>query len=162
LRLVAGGDEPRALAALQTVDDKVGRNLCELRASRVHRANVIAALQLQSVHHKILNHSPVKITTLTRERLHMLSRRSLLRLGPLGVGRRSPPACPAQRGGAPAPTGPLPPSIAALTSMRDRARPFTKQERLARIEKARRLMAAEKIDAILMNGGSSPVYFANM
>ncbi|HUQ89710.1 MAG TPA: Xaa-Pro peptidase family protein [Vicinamibacterales bacterium] len=46
--------------------------------------------------------------------------------------------------------------------MRDRARPFTNQERLARIEKAKRLMAAEKIDAILMTGGSSPVYFTNM
>jgi Xaa-Pro dipeptidase len=46
--------------------------------------------------------------------------------------------------------------------MRDRARPFTNQERLARIEKATRLMAAEKIDAILMNGGSSPQYFANV
>ena len=46
--------------------------------------------------------------------------------------------------------------------MKDRARPFTNQERLARIEKARRLMASEKIDAILMTGGSSPVYFTNM
>lgn len=46
--------------------------------------------------------------------------------------------------------------------MRDKARPFTNQERLARIEKARRLMAAEKIDAILMTGGSSPQYFANV
>jgi len=60
------------------------------------------------------------------------------------------------------PSGPLPPSIAALQSMKNRARPFTNQERLARIEKAKRLMAAEKIDAILMNGGSSPIYFANM
>mgnify|MGYP003351540420 FL=1 len=59
-------------------------------------------------------------------------------------------------------TGPLPPSIAALQSMKNRARPFTNQERLARIEKAKRLMVAEKIDAILMNGGTSPTYFANM
>ncbi|HUV32846.1 MAG TPA: aminopeptidase P family N-terminal domain-containing protein, partial [Devosiaceae bacterium] len=46
--------------------------------------------------------------------------------------------------------------------MKGRARPFTNQERLARIEKARQLMAAEKIDAILMTGGSSPRYFANV
>ena len=59
-------------------------------------------------------------------------------------------------------TGPVPPSIAALQSMKNRARPFTNQERLARIEKAKRLMVAEKIDAILMNGGTSPTYFANM
>ncbi|MEO8678863.1 MAG: M24 family metallopeptidase [Vicinamibacterales bacterium] len=94
----------------------------------------------------------------------MLSRRSLLRLGTtLGVGLGWAPSLQAQRGGAQAaPTGPLPPSIAALQSMKNRARPFTNQERLARIEKARRLMAAEKIDAILMTGGTSPQYFANI
>jgi Xaa-Pro aminopeptidase len=92
----------------------------------------------------------------------MLSRRSLLRLGSLGAGLGWSTSLRAQRGGAAAPAGPLPPSIAALQSMKDRARPFTKQERLARIEKAKRLMAAEKIDAILMTGGSSPMYFANM
>lgn len=91
----------------------------------------------------------------------MLSRRSLLRFGTLGAGLAWSPSLQAQRGGA-APSGPVPPAIAALQSMRDRARPFTKQERLARIEKAKRLMAAEKIDAILMNGGTSPLYFANM
>ena len=92
----------------------------------------------------------------------MLSRRSLLRLGSLGAGLGWSPSAQAQRGGAAAPPGPLPPSIAALQSMKNRARPFTNQERLARIEKAKRLMAAEKIDAILMNGGTSPLYFANM
>ena len=92
----------------------------------------------------------------------MLSRRSLLRLGSLGAGLGWSTTLHAQRGGASLPSGPLPPSIAALQSMRDRAKPFTNQERLARLEKARRLMSAEKIDAILLNGGSSPQYFANM
>jgi Xaa-Pro dipeptidase len=92
----------------------------------------------------------------------MLSRRSLLRLGSLAAGLTWSPSVQAQRGGAAAPSGSLPPAIAALQSMANRARPFTNQERLARIEKARRLMAAEKIDAILLNGGSSPQYFANM
>jgi len=46
--------------------------------------------------------------------------------------------------------------------MKDRARPFTKEERLARIEKAKKLMAQEKIDAILLAGGASPMYFANV
>ena len=91
----------------------------------------------------------------------MLSRRSLLRLGSLGAGLAWAPSLQAQRGG-PAPSGPMPPAIAALQSMKNRARPFTHQERLARIEKARRLMATEKIDAILMTGGSSPQYFANL
>ncbi|MGE3275865.1 MAG: M24 family metallopeptidase [Vicinamibacterales bacterium] len=93
----------------------------------------------------------------------MLSRRSFLRLSPLGAAVAWSPRLHAeQRGGGAAVQGPLPPSIAALESMKDRARPFTNQERLARIEKARALMAAEKIDAILMNGGSSPQYFANV
>jgi len=91
----------------------------------------------------------------------MPSRRSVLRLGSLAIGLGWPARSQAQRspGGSP---GSLPPAIAALQSMKDRARPFTSQERLARIEKARRLMAAEKIDAILMTGGSSPQYFANV
>jgi Xaa-Pro dipeptidase len=93
----------------------------------------------------------------------MLSRRSLLRLGSLGVGLGW--HHPHWRFNAAAPprfNRTVPPSIAALQSMKNRARPFTNQERLARIEIAKRLMAAEKIDAILMTGGSSPVYFTNM
>ena len=59
-------------------------------------------------------------------------------------------------------TGPLPPSIAALTSMRDQARPITNDERRARIERARQLMAQSKIDALMLAGGTSMSYFANM
>jgi Xaa-Pro aminopeptidase len=65
-----------------------------------------------------------------------------------------------QRGGGDA--GPIPPSIAALTSMRDQARPITNDERRARIERARRLMARHKIDAILMSGSTSLVYYTNI
>jgi Xaa-Pro dipeptidase len=46
--------------------------------------------------------------------------------------------------------------------MTGRARPFTNQEREVRLEKARRLMVSEKIDAIVLSGGASPVYFANV
>lgn len=56
----------------------------------------------------------------------------------------------------------LPPAIAALESMAGLAKPFTNAERQARIEKARRLMVAEKIDAIVLTGGSSPEYFADV
>jgi len=56
----------------------------------------------------------------------------------------------------------LPPSIAALQSMKAQARPITNQERRARIEKARRLMAGNHIDAILLTGGTSLVYFSNI
>jgi Xaa-Pro dipeptidase len=67
----------------------------------------------------------------------------------------------AQRGGAPM-SGPLPPSIAKLTSLRSQATPISVDERRARIEKARTLMAEAKIDAILLAGGTSLVYFTGM
>jgi Xaa-Pro dipeptidase len=46
--------------------------------------------------------------------------------------------------------------------MTGQVRPFSNQEREVRLEKARRLMASEKIDAIVLSGGASPVYFANV
>jgi Xaa-Pro dipeptidase len=58
--------------------------------------------------------------------------------------------------------GPLPPSITALTSMKDRAKPITNDERKARLERARALMAEEKLDAILLTGGTSLLYFTGM
>ena len=60
------------------------------------------------------------------------------------------------------PTGPLPASIAALQSMTSLVRPITNVERQARIEKARKLMASEKIDAVVLSGGTSSQYFANL
>jgi Xaa-Pro dipeptidase len=66
----------------------------------------------------------------------------------------------AQRGAAP--QGPLPPSIQALTSMRSQARPISADERRGRIEKARRLMAEEKLDALMLCSGTSLVYFTNI
>jgi Xaa-Pro dipeptidase len=56
----------------------------------------------------------------------------------------------------------VPPSIAALKSMRDQAKPITNDERRQRIERARQLMAANKMDAIMMIGGTSLLYFANI
>jgi Xaa-Pro dipeptidase len=57
---------------------------------------------------------------------------------------------------------PPPSSIAALTSMRDQARPITNEEQRARIEKAKRLMVEHKIGALVLTGGTSLVYFAGM
>src|SRR5690349_22777742 len=70
----------------------------------------------------------------------------------------------AQRGGGggAAPAGPLPPSIAALSSMRDRAKPITVEERRARLERAKRLMGEQKIDAIILAGGTSLNYFTGI
>ncbi len=68
----------------------------------------------------------------------------------------------AQRAPAADTEAPLPPSVAALTSMRDQARPITADERRARIEKARRLMAAHKIGALVLTPGTSLLYFTNI
>ncbi|HEY7283797.1 MAG TPA: Xaa-Pro peptidase family protein [Vicinamibacterales bacterium] len=69
----------------------------------------------------------------------------------------------AQRGGGtPAPSGPLPPSIAALQSMRSQAKPITAEERRGRLDKARRLMTEQKIDAIILTGGTSLNYFTGI
>jgi len=88
----------------------------------------------------------------------MLSRRSFLGVSAaVAVFRRSSDTSAAQRGDAP-----LPASIAALTSMRDQARPISNDERRARIERARRLMAQHKIDALLLTAGTSLVYFTNI
>lgn len=57
----------------------------------------------------------------------------------------------------------LPRAIAALPVLSGQPRPFTVAERQARIEKAKSLMAAAKIDAIVLaNSTSSSVYFADL
>ncbi|MBV8828065.1 MAG: aminopeptidase P family protein, partial [Acidobacteriaceae bacterium] len=56
----------------------------------------------------------------------------------------------------------LPPSIAALPSLKDKAKPFTNAEREARMEKARSLMGKHGMDAIVLAGGTSSVYFTNL
>jgi Xaa-Pro dipeptidase len=89
----------------------------------------------------------------------MLNRRSFLSL----TAALSTPAILLQRrAGTTSQTTSVPPSIAALTSMRDQARPITNDERNARIEKGRRLMSSEKIDALILSGGTSLVYFTNI
>ena len=57
---------------------------------------------------------------------------------------------------------PLPPSIAALTSMRSQVRPITADERRARVERARKLMTEQKINGLMLCGGSSLEYFTNI
>jgi Xaa-Pro dipeptidase len=56
----------------------------------------------------------------------------------------------------------LPPSVQSLTSMRDRARPISRDERRRRIERAKALMARENINAIVLCSGTSLVYFTNI
>jgi len=90
----------------------------------------------------------------------MLTRRQMLRTGGLAGAAFAgwPGATEAQD----TPGGRLPPSIAALSSMSGQARPITNNERLARIEKARRLMGDAKLDAILLAGGTSLTYFTGL
>jgi Xaa-Pro dipeptidase len=58
--------------------------------------------------------------------------------------------------------GDLPPAIAELKSMRDQARPITVAEREERAERAWRLMAENQMDAIMLIGGTTMKYFANI
>jgi Xaa-Pro dipeptidase len=55
-----------------------------------------------------------------------------------------------------------PPAIAALSSMKADAKPITNDERRARIEKAKQLMQAQKLDALMLTGGTSLAYYTNI
>lgn len=93
----------------------------------------------------------------------MLSRRSFIWLSSLGAGVGWGSRLAAQRGQAGGgPGGPLPPAIAALQSMKDQVRPITNDERRTRIERAKKLMAEQKMDAMMLCGGTSALYFANV
>jgi Xaa-Pro aminopeptidase len=92
----------------------------------------------------------------------MLSRRSFLWLTAAASGLRTTRLSAQRVRGAAAPAGPLPPSIASLTSMRARARPITAEERRARIERAKKIMGEQKIDAIILAGGTSLNYFTGI
>src|SRR5215472_2187016 len=56
----------------------------------------------------------------------------------------------------------LPPSIASLKSMKGQAVPITVEERNARVEKARELMAANNLQAIAITTGSSLTYYSSV
>lgn len=56
----------------------------------------------------------------------------------------------------------LPPAIARLKSRKAEATPITVAEREQRLERARQLMAENKLDAIMVMGGTSLVYFSNI
>jgi Xaa-Pro dipeptidase len=64
-----------------------------------------------------------------------------------------------QRGSGPPAGGAVPP-FDQLPSLRERITPIPEQEYLERQENARRRMAEAKLDAILLTGGSSLLYFA--
>ena len=66
------------------------------------------------------------------------------------------------RADADAPPSSLPPSVAALKSMKDQAKPITMEERRERQQQARSLMEANRIDALLLMEGTSLDYFTGI
>ena len=56
----------------------------------------------------------------------------------------------------------LPPSIAALTPMREGVQAISTDERRGRLERARRLMTDHQVDALMLTGGTSLVYYTNV
>lgn len=100
----------------------------------------------------------------------MFSRRTFLTTSSLALagtacsagGREAAAAQDDDHGAGGSGQAPVPPAIAALTSMKGEAKPITVEERRARLEKARRLMTEQKIDALMLTGGTSMVYFTGM
>jgi|SRR5579872_139778 len=88
----------------------------------------------------------------------MISRRGFLQTGALTGAAL---AVPASQAGA-AEDASLPAPIAELKSMKDQATPITKEERMQRQEKARRLMGENRIDALVLTGGTSLNYFSGV
>ena len=90
------------------------------------------------------------------------SARNITRRGFIGVTAAATGSLVASIGSAET-TSQLPAPIAALPVLSGQARPFTNAERQSRIERAKALMAAQKIDAIVLaNSTSSSMYFADM
>ena len=88
----------------------------------------------------------------------MISRRRLLQMGTIAGATLGS----ARLTAADQPCTSLPPSIANLKSMKGQATPITKEERAARQEKARQLMADERLDAIVLMEGTSLNYFSGI
>src|ERR1700726_182767 len=90
----------------------------------------------------------------------MLSRRRFLQTGTIAAGA-SLAALPSSLSAEEA-CPPLPPSIASLKSVKDQAKPISADERTARQEKARQLMQANQLDAIMLMEGTSLNYFTGV
>ncbi len=91
----------------------------------------------------------------------MLSRRHFLGISSAAMaGTACQNQLPAQLSGAT--DQDLPASIAALEHQTHRATPISTDERSARVEKARRLMRGNGIDAMMLTGGTSLVYYSGI
>ena len=94
----------------------------------------------------------------------MLSRRNLLGASAAAAaGVAAHAALPATaRASTPLQSSEMPPSIAALAPPREQPRPISVEERRGRVDKAKRLMIDNGVDALLLAGGTSMVYFSNV
>lgn len=90
----------------------------------------------------------------------MLSRRRFLQSGTIATAATLVPSAVSQKPQTKCEQ--LPPSIAKLKSMKDRAKPISAEERRGRQEKARQLMESSALDAILLMEGTSLTYFTGM
>jgi Xaa-Pro dipeptidase len=92
----------------------------------------------------------------------MISRRRFLEVGGVaGVAAASRPlvaAAAPEKSSADA----LPPSLARLKSRKSEAAPISREERAARLERARKLMSENAIDALLLMAGTSLNYFTGI
>ena len=96
-----------------------------------------------------------------------MNRRTFIQTGAaagigLGVAGCSPSSESAQAQTQTAPSGRPHPAIAALKPMTADVKPITRDERASRVQKAQRLMAENKLSAILLEGGSSMFYFTGV
>src|SRR5580692_6300040 len=91
----------------------------------------------------------------------MISRRKFLTATSIVAGATTIPASLAIAQPA-ADDSSLPPSIARLQSRRSEATPITKEERSERQERARKLMAENSLDAIVLMEGTSLRYFTGI
>ena len=91
-----------------------------------------------------------------------ISRRRFVQTSALAATAAYAVPAAAQRGAQDGPASPVPDVIRALTPFPGKAAPISEQERLGRIEKARRLMAEHDIGAIVLETGTSMTYFANV
>ena len=83
----------------------------------------------------------------------MLSRRAFLIIGGAAFGATAIRKTAA---------GTIPASIAALQLMREQVKPISTDERRARIARAQELMSQNEMDAILLTGGTSLLYFSGV
>lgn len=89
----------------------------------------------------------------------MFTRRDFAKLAGLSAATTFVPSPASAQGQS---TNNLPPPIAQLKSRKAEARPITVEERQQRQERARQLMRDNNLDAVLMIGGTSLVYFTSV